>query len=68
MTVPTLNYAALQKAVLAELKRQAIEFAQVTVQANNVNETHVIIHPFTADQLNPTQLDGVRIDHQLGSE
>ena len=65
MTVPTLDFAALQKAVLAELKRQSIEFAQVIIRALNANETHVIIHPFTKDQLNPTQIDGVRIDHQL---
>jgi histidinol phosphatase-like enzyme len=62
---PQVDSKALEQAILRELQRQGIEFAQVKFDPFLPSEKHVSIHLHTEDRLNPKYVETVRVSNQI---
>jgi hypothetical protein len=65
---PALDYDALQQAILKELARQNIEFAEVKIDPFTSTEkiAHILLH--TKEGLDPKYVERVRVSNQIKSE
>lgn len=63
--MPTIDKEAMRFAILAELARQGIEFAQVKPRENYPDEIHFIILLHTEAQLRPDSVERCRVNNQI---
>lgn len=61
----TLNWAAIELAVLRELQRQGVAFGHITIRHNYPSETHLIVETYRADQLDPKYIETTRISSAI---
>lgn len=62
---PQLDSKALEQAILRELSRQGVEFAQVNYDPFTLSEKIVHIHLHTEDRLNPKYVERCRVSNQI---
>lgn len=65
MNKPTIDNEAMKQAILKELARQGVEFAQVNIDVLSSDEIHFNVHPAKESNLNPKYVEMCRVSNQI---
>jgi hypothetical protein len=60
-----LDFSELEQAVLRELQRQGVKFAEIGVRDFGFPETHIVFSSLTEDMVHPKYVERARISNKL---